>query len=203
MGDFNHHLEDISNTDTKSLLEAMESLGLLPILQVPTYLAGHTLDTIFTNIPHTTVDIPWELSWSNHRALNFSFNAPGKGKQPQIRERLQRAMRKVTPATFGSAFRPPLLGREWDGNSALEKWEQAVGNAVDSIAPLKLVKTKAKRLPAPRYSDLLKDEKGRCRGREGKWRKSKDPEDKAAYHQAHRIYLNNCKVARRNSRHAH
>ena len=46
VGDLNFHLEDKENHDTKRFSSLLESCGLHQLVQQPTHVHGHTLDTI-------------------------------------------------------------------------------------------------------------------------------------------------------------
>lgn len=197
-GDFNHHLEDISNTDTRSLLAAMDSLGLGPMVSGPTHRAGHTLDMIFSNIAEPDVKQPLDLTWTDHALLNLSFQQSIHNYASIAQVHTGRAWKKINPEVFKLHFNPPGEEEKSDANRALEKWEATLCKAFDAIAPIKTLKNNRKRAPAPWHSAGLKEEKGQCRALERKWRKTKTEEDKTLFKSAHRRYLNNCKIARRN-----
>ena len=47
LGDFNMHIEDVSNADNIIFNDTMEALGLIQHIKLPTYRQGNTLYLIF------------------------------------------------------------------------------------------------------------------------------------------------------------
>ena len=45
-GDFNLHLDDLRDNDTKKFMDLLETSSLLQHVSGPTHLSGHTLDLI-------------------------------------------------------------------------------------------------------------------------------------------------------------
>ena len=47
-GDFNLHLHDLRDSDTKEFMDLLETFSLLQQVSGPTHLSGHTFDLIIT-----------------------------------------------------------------------------------------------------------------------------------------------------------
>ena len=47
-GDFNFHLDDLRDNDTKKFMDLLETFSLSEHVSGPTHLSGHTLDLIIT-----------------------------------------------------------------------------------------------------------------------------------------------------------
>lgn len=58
LGDFNIHLDDSTNADTKIFIDLLESLGLEQHVKGPTHIHGHTLDLVITRKMETVVACP-------------------------------------------------------------------------------------------------------------------------------------------------
>lgn len=56
IGDFNHHAEILSDSDTNKLITSMDTLGLVQMVTGSTHSAGHTLDLLFSNSKDIVVE---------------------------------------------------------------------------------------------------------------------------------------------------
>lgn len=84
------------------------------------------------------------------------------GSQPQRRVSPRRAWRKDASAAFSQVFRPPSFDGGEGSDKALEICEASIGDTLNTIAPLRAVRTQERAVSAPWYSESLKKEKALC-----------------------------------------
>ena len=109
LGDFNIHIEDITNTDAIIFNDTMRALGLEQHILGPTHVKGNTLDLIFTqlsnsfNITNTTL----HGYISDHCMVSVNINIK-KQKYPIETEEI-RDRTKLTGHTLAQNFTPPRI----------------------------------------------------------------------------------------------
>ena len=74
-GDFNFHMDTISNNDTRRFLDILEVADLRQHVEGPTHVAGHTIDLLITRSSNTflnkiRIDIP---HMSDHSAIHCTL----------------------------------------------------------------------------------------------------------------------------------
>ena len=188
MGDFNIHVNDVSDNDAIFFLEAMSSLGLKQHVQSATHVGGNTIDLIFTepeSIPVTTCICADLLS--DHRIVicQTDLNNPVATKA----EIKVRKYSEENVTQFGKCLDISPVMNCCDLEEAVKEYEEILTSTLNDCMPLKTKKvTVRKRVPW--YTSDIKHQKQILRNRERSWLKYGEHHQWLAYKRERNRYRN-------------
>ena len=139
VGDFNYHVDNISNPDTVKFNKILESFSLVQHVNGPTHKKGHTLDLIITRAVDelvTSVEIR-DPMLSDHSAIHCKLRL----KKPPL-ERMEtsyRKLRSVNMDSFNDDLKQSdlLTTNTFDLTGLIEKYENTLTETLQRHAPLK------------------------------------------------------------------
>lgn len=139
VGDFNYHMDNISNLDTVKFNKILESFSLVQHVNGPTHKKGHTLDLIITRAEDelvTCVKIR-DPMLSDHSAVHCKLRL----KKPPL-ERMEisyRKLRSVNMDSFNDDLKQSdlLTTNAFDLMGLTEKYENTLTEILQRHAPLK------------------------------------------------------------------
>ena len=136
LGNFNIHIEDLTNADAIIFNDTMRALGLKQHISGPTHVRGNTLDLIFTdlnngfNITNTTL----YGYISDHSMVSVDINIK-KQKYPietkEIKERT-----KLTGTTLAQKFTSPGFNEDTTIGEATSQFNTELLKALDATTPI-------------------------------------------------------------------
>ena len=139
-GDFNIHIEDLTNADAIIFNDTMRAHGLEQHISGPTHVRGNILDLIFTqlsngfNITNTTL----HGYISDHCMVSVNINIK-KQKYPietkEIRDRT-----KLARSTLAQNFTPPGFNEDTTIDEATRQFSTELLKALDTATPIKSIK---------------------------------------------------------------
>ncbi|XP_070543766.1 uncharacterized protein [Ptychodera flava] len=195
VGDFNLHIDDLQNTNTKKFTDIIDSFGLKQWVQTSTHIRGHILDLIITNSESVidSIDV-------HHQ--NLSDHCPVHARvmlqKPPLQKRqvMYRSISAISSDVFSSDITaiPDLCRPPTDVHSAIATYNKHLSNLLDNHAPLN------KRIETIRpntkwYTTEIRQAKQQRRSAEHKWRTTKL--------QIHlQIYKDKCHLVNKLIRHA-
>ena len=144
LGDFNIHIEDTNDYNSKIFIDTMEALGLKQHVMESTHQKGNILDLIFTE---TTSQIKISqlniLDFiSDHRLISATISV--KKDVPKITRKKIRNYKDVSPAMMMENFHPPLLGLNTNTNKAQTQLTIQPQEMLDKCMPEKIIKRQKK-----------------------------------------------------------
>ena len=174
MGDFNYHVDNISNLDTVKFNKILESFCLVQHVNGPTHKKGHTLDLIITRAVEelvTSVEIR-DPMLSDHSAVHCKLRL----KKPPL-ERMEtsyRKLRSVNMDSFNDDLKQSdlLTTNTFDLTGLIEKYENTLTETLQRHAPLKR-RMITLRPSAPWYHEGISEAKRKRRKLERRWRSSR------------------------------
>jgi len=192
MGDFNIHLDDEHDSDTRSFNELLKTFGWRQEVEEMTHTSGHTIDLCITSINSilhlTKPSVGYFLS--DHAFISFKANVP----KPHIQKTLikSRAISRIDKEVFQNDLQN-LTTQLLNSSDALDvttlamQYDQQLTKVLDRHAPLK------SRLITPRtcvawFDNEARTQKSKLRKQEKHWRKSKDPNDLLKLKSMRRLY---------------
>ena len=140
LGDFNIHIEDLTNADAIFFKDAMRALGLEQHILGQTHVKGNTLDLIFTQLSNSFNIINTTLHGyiSGHYMVSVNTNIK-KQKYPietkEIRDRT-----KLTGPTLAQNVTPPEFNEDTTIDEAASQFNTELLKALDATAPIKSIK---------------------------------------------------------------
>ena len=137
LGDFNIHIEDLTNADAITFNDAMRALGLEQYISGPTHVRGNTLDPIFTqlsnsfNITNTTLQgyILDHCMVYQHKETKVPI------KTKEIRDRT-----KLTGPTLAQNFTSPDFNEDTTIGEVTSQFNTELLKALDATTPIKSIK---------------------------------------------------------------
>ena len=169
-GDFNLHLDDLRDNDTKTFMDLLETFSLSQHVSGPTYLSDHTQDLIITPSSDDVVlaSPKTTLSISDH----FIIQSPVGFPRPALscKELTFRKFKKIDIAAFSADIGSSMLsaGAHWDKIDALSDcFNTTLTDILDKHASLK-TRTMINRPKVPWFSDDIKQLKRKHRRLEKK-----------------------------------
>ena len=140
LGDFNIHIEDLTNADAIIFNDTMRALGLKQHISGPTHVRGNTLDLIFTqlsngfNITNSTLN----GYISDHCMVSVDINIK-KEKYPIETKEIKR-QNKITGPTLAQHFTPPDFNEDTTIEEATSQFSTELLKALDATTPIKSIK---------------------------------------------------------------
>ena len=173
VGDFNLHIDNPQNTDTKKFTLAIDSCGLKQWVQSSTHIHGHILDLLITNSDSVVDSIsisPPTLSDHSPVHAKLKLQKPTHQKRQVTYRSISSIDTKVFSSdifTISEFHQPPS-----DVHSAIATYNTHLSSLLDQHAPLK------KRIETIRpnskwYTTEIRQAKQQRRSAERKWRTSK------------------------------
>ena len=137
LGDFNMHIEDISNTDNIIFSDTMEALGLIKHIKSPTHKQGSILDLIFseTNSQLGMSNCQVNNYISDHAIITIDTNI--SKKEPLLTTKLIRDNSKLTKENLQSNFKEPPIEDHLGLGHAYDQLTKELQNMLDKTAPSK------------------------------------------------------------------
>ena len=136
-GDFNFHMNNISNNDTRRFLDLLEVADLNQHVEGPTHVAGHTIDLLITRssntfLNNTRIDIP---HMSDHSAIHCTLRHT-KPPNTQVTT-TTRSYKRISTTALCEDIRSLLLSKHMsDTKYAVETYNETIEAIVDKHAPL-------------------------------------------------------------------
>lgn len=72
-GDFNIHVDDSNNSETRQFIHLLESFGFKQHVTGPTHLKGDTLDLVFSKGLHVVITAALDVAISDHYCIVYSL----------------------------------------------------------------------------------------------------------------------------------
>jgi hypothetical protein len=145
MGDFNIHLDDSTNADTKFFIDRLELLGLQQHVKEPTHIQGHTLNLVITRRAESLVARPPRVChfFSDHATVHCDINTT----KPMSKVK-KISYRKVKAVNIDSLKSDPALFELCESGQApiescndldilVHNYNHSLGNIMHRHAPLK------------------------------------------------------------------
>ena len=171
VGDFNYHVDNISNLDTVTFNKILESFSLVQHVNGPTHKKGHTLDLIITRATDelvTSIDIQ-DPMLSDHSAVHCKLHM--KKPPPERVEISYRKLRSINMDSFNDDLKQSnlLTINTPDLTGLIEQYENTLTKTLEKHAPLR------RRIITPRPSAPWYHEgaKRKRRKLERRWRASR------------------------------
>ena len=176
-GDFNFHVDNLSDPDAKKFLDCINSFGLQQLVTEPTHIKGHTLDLLFTNQPDpeknwvTDVLIHPDMP-SDHFGISCIIGQDKPAKRTKtIKSRKLKGI--VIDDLRLDIESSSLVCTPADNlENMCSQYEEVLTQLLDKHAPIKS-RTVTDRTYAPWYDVALRGLKQKVRQAERRWRKSK------------------------------
>ena len=155
-GDFNFHMDNISNNDTRRFFDLLEVADLKQHVEGPTHIAGHTIDLLITRSSNTflnniRIDIP---HMSVHSAIHCTLRLT---KPPNTQATTTtRSYKRISTAALYEDIRSLLVLKHMsDMNYVVETYSETIEAIVDKHAPL-TTRTVTVRPRTPWYNDNIR-----------------------------------------------
>ena len=140
LGDFNIHIEDTNNYNSKTFVDTMKALVLKQHITEPTHHKGNILDLIFTETAsQIKVSQLNMLDFiSDHRLISATISV--EKDVPKITRKKVRNYKDVSPATMMENFNPPHLSLNTSTNEAQTQLTTWLQEMLDTCVPEKIIK---------------------------------------------------------------
>ena len=170
LGDFNMHIEDTSNYNSKIFVNTMEALGLKQHITAPTHYQGNVLDLFFMETTsQMKVSQPIMLNFiSDHRLIPATISV--EKEIPNITRKKVRNYKNANPAMMMENFNPPNLNCNTDINEAQIQLNASLQDMIDKCVPEKMVK-RPKKPQNAWFNDTLQQQCTIVKNRERAWKK--------------------------------
>ena len=199
-GDFNLHLDDLRDNDTKKFMDLLETFSLSQHVSGPTHLSGHTLDLIITRSsddivlasPKTTFPI------SDHFIIQYpiGFSRPALS----YKKLTFRKLKNIDIAAFSADIASSMLCasvHQENIDAFSDCFNKILTDILDKFAPLK-TRTIVNRPKVPWFHDDIKQLRCQRRRLEKRTVKTDLPGDWNNYHKVRNQYFAFLKSARVN-----
>ena len=200
-GDFNLHVEDLSDCYGKQLNEVLSSFGLINHVTVPTHISGHTLDLIISRNTDELEITPPRAGYfiSDHCFISAFLDVPKPNLQ--VKTINCRKIKSISLPEFRSDLVDICteLDEIQDIDQLASQYNAKLSGLLDKHAP-SITKTLLVRPKVPWYNDFIKELKKDRRKAENNWRKCKSDECKRGEFQSAR---NKCRSELSNSQTRH
>ncbi len=171
-GDFNLHVDNISDPMSREFLNLLNCLDFKQHVTQPTHNRGHTLDLVITHGLSIGVSSVVDLAVSDHYCVFFNITSFNQREAP-VRTVRKRYLTSEVAANFIEILQSTpaeILPASCD--FIVENFNNKLKSTLDSVAPL-LTKTRKTKPTPPWRNDEINKLKRNCRSAERKWRKSK------------------------------
>ena len=140
LGDFNMHMEDLNNNNSKIFVDTVEALGLKQHVVEPTHQKGNILDLIFTKITSQIKVSQLEMLdfISDHLLISATIDV--KKDVLKITRKKIRNFKKMSLATLMENFHPPHLEQNTNTNEDYNQLNLRLQEMLDKCVPEKIVK---------------------------------------------------------------
>ena len=184
-GDFNIHVDLPEKPDVSQFLQIIESFGLKQHVNVPTHVAGHILDLVFTREDCDFLScVPKaHFMMTSHSTILFSLNW-AKPSRPAI-VRTCRKIKAINLKKFQSDLQSSDLLQcpaESLDDLALQ-YQSTLSSVLDVHAPLVLIKV-LQRPSQPWFCSEIAEAKKKRRRLERRWRRTKLEIDRLSFIEA-------------------
>lgn len=180
LGDFNVHMDDLSDRETIQLNDLLDSFNLTQHVTEPTHIKGHMLDLVLTNSSKLVENVnvnPYRLS--DHFIVEFDLAA--RKANPLKQTISYRKLRSVDLASLKADIVSCLqVDQNMDVFSAYSAYHSTLSGIIDKHAPLKR-KEIVIRPESPWYNDATLSAKRKRRQLERRWRLTKSHADRVLY----------------------
>ena len=131
LGDFNMHIEDTINYNSKIFIDTMEALGLKQHITAPTHYKGNILDLIFMEaMSQMKASQPIMLNFiSDHRLITATINVEKDASK--ITRKKVRNYETANPTMMMENFNPPNLDLNADINEAQTQLNASLQDMID------------------------------------------------------------------------
>ena len=178
-GDFNIHVNDISNDDAIFFTEAMSLLGFKQHVQAATHQKGNTLDLVFTNPEYLSLSKCVAADFiSDHRIVisqTTLLNPKPNQKSVDIRK-----YNSSNIQLFSESLNFQKVLEADDVNVAVDHYAKELQTKLDSFIPLKTKRITEHR-KVPWFTDDIKIQRQLIRNRERVWLKYNQDHQWQAY----------------------
>ena len=189
LGDFNIHLEDLSNSETAIFRDTMDALGLQQNVKQATHISGSTLDLCYTE---SFSDIKLlscqpDTFISDHSSILVTSCFPKTNLK-----RLKKSVRnysKPSDDQWCQAYDTTKVLITDDVNQSAKSFENHLSTIANELAPLKEIKVTVRK-PNVWYNATIREQKRVVRSREKIWRKYREKQHWTAYQKERTIYTN-------------
>ena len=187
LGDFNMHIEDISNLDNIIFNDTMEALGLIQYVKSLTHKQGNILDLIFTeaNSQLRMSNCQVNNYMSNHAVITTDTNI--SRKRPPLRTKLIRDNSKLTKENMQFNFKEPTIEDHLGLSHTYDQFNTELQNMLDNMVPLKEIKTRDKP-HKPYNTKFIQNQWKIVKTRERTWQKYREQPQWQAYKKERNIY---------------
>ena len=179
-GDFNFHVDDLSNPEARTFSDILEAAGLRQLVHEATHTHGHTLDLVIVkdNDEAVTDITVLNSAPSDHAAVIFNvmFPKPCAEKKKVTTRSLHSdymSFRSSTVEKFAEATDLDKL----DVDAKVDLYNDSLSTTLDQHAPAREKEVQL-RPHAPWYDNALRTSKRNVRRLERRWRKSKIPDQR-------------------------
>ena len=192
-GDFNFHLDDIADEDSRKFIEVLETFGLIQHVKFPTHVSNHILDLIITR---SSSEIQASFFLSDHCFVECSLSVPRPN--PRQKKLQFRKMRQINIDAFKSdIITSNLCNETWANlNDLVQSYDETLSNILEKHAPVQR-NVIMERTKIPWFNNELKHLKVNRRKLERKMLKSNCECDKKLYRASCNKYSAKLKSAER------
>ena len=190
LGDFNVHVDVLSDPDTRKFLDLLYSLGLEQHVDQPTHIHGHTLDLAITRKASSIIQTSPRVDryFSDHGSVVHVCNLKLRKPTYKVKTISYRKLKSVDMERFNDDLASSILCTvNYSGvhsPASLEKfvknYESTLSNLIDHHAPIK-TKTVRSRPQVPWYNEEIAVTKKQGRKVEKIWRRSKLTSDHSLF----------------------
>ena len=170
LGDFNIHIEDTNDYNSKMFVDTLEALGLKQHITEPTHHKGNILDLIFTEtasqIKVSEHNMPDFIS--DHRLISATISV--EKDVPKITRKKIRNYNNVSPAAMMENFHPALLSLNTNTNEAQTQLTIQLQEMLDKCVREKIIK-RPRKVQNLWFNDILWQQHKIVKNRERIWRK--------------------------------
>ena len=187
-GDFNIHIEDLNDCNTRHFLKLLNTFDLLQHVTCPTHDSGHTIDLLITNASSKFTICPFMLDTyiSDHKTVCIDLDLP----KPTVHKTTFscRQLKKINISEFNKDIAAAFSNVEnLDLDSLVKFFNSTMTLILDKHAPLKTV-TVTPRNKNPWFTPNLLTERRKRRQLERTWRNSRNEADRLLYKNQCHLY---------------
>ena len=172
MGDFNIHIEDLTNADVIIINDTLRAIGIEQHISGQTHVKGNILDLIFTLLSNSFDIINNTLHGciSDHCMVSVDINIKKQKYPIKIKEIRDRT--KITGSTLAQNFTPQEFNEDTTIDEASIQFNMELLKALDATAPIKSIKFTNKP-KHPWLNKFIREQRTVVKYHERRWRKYK------------------------------
>lgn len=181
-GDFNIHVDDITDNDSKLFTELLDSMGFQQHVTFPTHREGHTLDLLITR-KYDSLDClqpKLDLHVSDHWSVLCNLNI----SKPKLEKKVvyYRNLKNINLSAFKADIRSSKLITDppTDLDDLVECYNTCLSTILERHAPLRK-KTMTIRPKVPWMNNEIKQAKRLRRKAERTWRNCKSVDNRKSF----------------------